>query len=65
MSILGRIIGSIFGRAEAAPATAMGGAKEAISGAAASVAAAASAAVLVLSIAPIYFAVAMSLSPCS
>ena len=45
MSILGRIIGSIFGRAEAAPATAMGGAKEAISGAAASVAAAASAAV--------------------
>ena len=44
MSILGRIIGSIFGRAEAAPATAMGGAKEAISGAAASVAAAASAA---------------------
>ena len=45
MSILGRIIGSIFGRAEAAPATAMGGAKEAISGAAASVAAVASAAV--------------------
>jgi hypothetical protein len=40
MSILGRIIGSIFGRAEAAPATALGGAKEAISGAAASVAAA-------------------------
>ena len=40
MSILGRIIGSIFGRAEAAPATAMGGAKEAISGAAASVGAA-------------------------
>ncbi len=37
MSILGRIIGSIFGRAEAAPATAMGGAKEAISGATASV----------------------------
>ena len=37
MSILGRIIGSIFGRAEAAPATAMGGAKEAISGAAASI----------------------------
>ena len=44
MSILGRIIGSIFGRAEAAPATAMGGAKEAISGAATSIAAAASAA---------------------
>jgi len=40
MSILGRIIGSIFGRAEAAPATALGGAKEAISGAASSIAAA-------------------------
>ena len=45
MSILGRIIGSIFGRAEAAPATADGGVKEAISGATASIAAAASAAV--------------------
>jgi hypothetical protein len=44
MSILGRIIGSIFGRAEAAPATALGGAKEAISGAATAVSAAASAA---------------------
>jgi hypothetical protein len=44
MSILGRIIGSIFGRAEAAPATALGGAKEAISGAATAVSVAASAA---------------------
>lgn len=43
MSILGRIIGSIFGRAEAAPAAAQGGVKEAIAGAAASVAAAAAA----------------------
>jgi hypothetical protein len=41
MSILGRIMGSIFGRAEAAPAAAVGGVKEAISGAAASIAAAA------------------------
>ena len=45
MSILGRIIGSIFGRAEAAPAAAEGGVKEALSGAAASIAAAASAVV--------------------
>ena len=45
MSILGRIIGSIFGRAEPAPAAAEGGVKEALSGAAASIAAAASAAV--------------------
>jgi hypothetical protein len=37
MSILGRIIGSIFGRAEAAPAATDGGVKEAISGAAASI----------------------------
>ncbi|MCA3358828.1 MAG: DUF3597 domain-containing protein [Roseomonas sp.] len=44
MSILGRIIGSIFGRAEAAPATAQGGAKEAVSAAAASIAAVAGAA---------------------
>jgi len=41
MSILGRIIGSIFGRAEAAPAAADGGVKEAISGAAASISGAA------------------------
>ena len=44
MSILGRIIGSIFGRAEAAPAAAQGGAKEAVSAAAASIAAVAGAA---------------------
>ena len=44
MSILGRIIGSIFGRAEAAPAAAQGGVKEAIAGAAAAVASAAGAA---------------------
>ena len=44
MSILGRIIGSIFGRAEAAPATLQGGAKEALSGAAATVASVAAAA---------------------
>ena len=44
MSILGRIIGSIFGRAEAAPATALGGAKEVVSAVAASITAAASAA---------------------
>jgi len=42
MSILGRIIGSIFGRAEAAPAAAEGGAKETV--ATAAVAAVASAA---------------------
>ena len=41
MSILGRIIGSIFGRAEAAPAAAQGGMKEAATAAAAAVAAAA------------------------
>lgn len=41
MSILGRIIGSIFGRAEAAPAAAQGGMKEAAAAAAATVAAAA------------------------
>ncbi len=40
MSILGRIIGSIFGRAEAAPAAAQGGMKEAATAAAAAVAAA-------------------------
>ncbi len=39
MSILGRIIGSIFGRAEAVPAIAQVGAKEAVSAAAASFAA--------------------------
>ena len=44
MSILGRIIGSIFGRAEAAPAALQGGAKEALSGAAATVASVAAAA---------------------
>jgi hypothetical protein len=44
MSILGRIIGSIFGRAEAAPVALQGGAKEALSGAAATVASAAAAA---------------------
>jgi len=44
MSILGRIIGSIFGRAEAAPAAAQGGAKEAVSAAAAAVASVAGAA---------------------
>lgn len=44
MSILGRIIGSIFGRAEAAPAAAQGGVKEAMAGAAAAVASAAGAA---------------------
>jgi hypothetical protein len=44
MSILGRIIGSIFGRAEAAPAAAAGGAKEAIAAATTAVAAVASAA---------------------
>lgn len=44
MSILGRIIGSIFGRAEAAPAAAQGGVKEAVAGAAAAVASAAGAA---------------------
>ena len=44
MSILGRIIGSIFGRAEAAPAAAQGGAKDAASAAVASVASAATAA---------------------
>ena len=44
MSILGRIIGSIFGRAEAAPAAAQGGVKEAAAGAAASIAAVAAAA---------------------
>lgn len=44
MSILGRIIGSIFGRAEAAPAAAQGGAKETVSAAAASIAAVAGAA---------------------
>lgn len=41
MSILGRIIGSIFGRAEAAPAAAQGGMKEAAAAAAAAMAAAA------------------------
>ncbi|NBS42391.1 MAG: DUF3597 domain-containing protein [Acetobacteraceae bacterium] len=41
MSILGRIIGSIFGRAEAAPAAAQGGMKEAATAAAAAMAAAA------------------------
>jgi hypothetical protein len=40
MSILGRIIGSIFGRAEAAPAAAQGGMKETATAAAAAVAAA-------------------------
>jgi len=40
MSILGRIIGSIFGRAEAAPAAAQGGMKETAAAAAAAVAAA-------------------------
>ena len=44
MSILGRIIGSIFGRAEAAPAAAQGGVKEAAAGSAASIAAVAAAA---------------------
>jgi len=44
MSILGRIIGSIFGRAEAAPAAAQGGAKDAVASATAAVAAVASAA---------------------
>jgi hypothetical protein len=44
MSILGRIIGSIFGRAEAAPAAAAGGAKEAVAAATTAVAAVASAA---------------------
>ena len=44
MSILGRVIGSIFGRAEAAPAAAQGGVKEAAAGAAASIAAVAAAA---------------------
>ena len=44
MSILGRIIGSIFGRAEAAPAAAQGGVKEAAAGAAASIAAVAASA---------------------
>ena len=44
MSILGRIIGSIFGRAEAAPAAAQGGAKDAASAAVASIASAATAA---------------------
>ena len=44
MSILGRIIGSIFGRAEAAPAAAAGGAKEAVAAASTAVAAVASAA---------------------
>ena len=44
MSILGRIIGSIFGRVEAAPAAAQGGAKDAASAAVASVASAATAA---------------------
>ena len=39
MSILGRIIGSIFGRAEAAPAAAQGAVKEAAAGSAASIAA--------------------------
>lgn len=41
MSILGRIIGSIFGRAEAAPAAAQGGMKETATAAAAAMAAAA------------------------
>ena len=41
MSILGRIIGSIFGRAEAAPAAAQGGMKEAATAAAAAMAVAA------------------------
>jgi hypothetical protein len=41
MSILGRIIGSIFGRAEAAPAAAQGGMKETAAAAAAAMAAAA------------------------
>jgi hypothetical protein len=41
MNILGRIIGSIFGRAEAAPAAAQGGMKEAATAAAAAMAAAA------------------------
>jgi hypothetical protein len=40
MSILGRIIGSIFGRAEAAPAAAQGGMKETAAAAAAAMAAA-------------------------
>ena len=44
MSILGRIIGSIFGRAEAAPAAAAGGTKEAVAAATTAVAAVASAA---------------------
>jgi hypothetical protein len=44
MSILGRIIGSIFGRAEAVPAAAQGGAKDAVASATAAVAAVASAA---------------------
>ena len=44
MSILGRIIGSIFGRTEAAPAAAAGGAKEAVAAATTAVAAVASAA---------------------
>ena len=44
MSILGRIIGSIFGRAEAAPAAAAGGAQDAVAGASTAVAAVASAA---------------------
>jgi len=44
MSILGRIIGSIFGRAEAAPSAAQGGAKGAASAAVASIASAATAA---------------------
>lgn len=41
MSILGRIIGSIFGRAEAAPAAAQGGMKEAAAAAISSAVAAA------------------------
>ena len=44
MSILGRIIGSIFGRAEAAPAAAHGGMKEAATATAAAAAAAMAAA---------------------
>jgi len=44
MSILGRIIGSIFGRAEAAPAAAQGGMKEAATATAAAAAAAMAAA---------------------
>jgi hypothetical protein len=49
MSILGRIIGSIFGRAEAAPAAAQGGMKEAATATAAAAAMAAAAPVQALS----------------